>query len=117
MSIEFNHHQLQGQAQTTVTLAPSAVGQISVKAALTGANSGIATTFTLNTNVQISSLTKVSGDSQTIQANQNFPTPLVVQVNGTNGQPVVGQPVSFSISGSATLSASSGPPTATVARR
>ena len=51
----------------------------------------------------------MSGDSQTIQANQNFPAPLIVQVNGTNGQPVVGQPVSFSISGSGTLSATSVP--------
>ena len=98
-----------GQAQTTVNFSASAVGQISVKAALTGANSGIATTFTLSTNVQIASLTKVSGDSQSIQANQNFPAPLIVQVNGTNGQPVVGQPVSFSISGSGTLSATSVP--------
>ena len=95
-----------GQAQTTVNFSASAVGQISVKAAL-GSNSGISTTFTLNTNVQIASLTKVSGDSQSIQANQNFPAPLIVQVNGTNGQPVVGQPVSFSISGGGTLSATS----------
>jgi uncharacterized protein (TIGR03437 family) len=98
-----------GQAQTTVNFSASAVGQISVKAALTGANSGITTTFTLSTNVQIASLTKVSGDSQTIQANQNFPAPLIVQVNGSNGQPVVGQPVSFSITGSGTLSATSVP--------
>ena len=76
---------------------------------LSASNSGISTTFTLSTNVQIASLTKVSGDSQSIQANQNFPAPLIVQVNGTNGQPVVGQPVSFSISGGGTLSATSVP--------
>jgi len=98
-----------GQARTTANFSASAVGQISVKAALTGANSGIATTFTLNTNVQIASLTKVSGDSQSIQANQNFPAPLIVQVNGSNGQPVVGQPVSFTITGGGTLSATSVP--------
>jgi len=97
-----------GQAQTTVNFSASAVGQISVKAAL-ASNSGITTTFTLSTNVQIASLTKVSGDSQSIQANQNFPAPLIVQVNGTNGQPVVGQPVSFSINGGGTLSATSVP--------
>ena len=98
-----------GQAQTTVNFGANAVGQISVKAALTGANSSITTTFTLSTNVQIAALTKVSGDSQSIQANQNFPAPLIVQVNGTNGQPVVGQPVSFSITGGGTLSATSVP--------
>ena len=89
----------QGQTQTTVTFSPSAVGQISVKAALTGANSSISTTFTLSANVQISSMTKVSGDLQSAQAGQSFGAPLVVQVMGTNGQPVVGQPVSFSITG------------------
>ena len=97
----------QGQTQTTVTFSPSAVGQVSVKAALTGANSSISTTFTLSANVQISSITKVSGDMQSAQAGQSFGAPLVVQVMGTNGQPVVGLPVSFSISGGATLSATS----------
>jgi uncharacterized protein (TIGR03437 family) len=97
----------QGQTQTTVTFSPSAVGQVTVKAALTGTNSSISTTFTLTANVQISSITKVSGDMQSAQANQTFGAPLVVQVMGTNGQPVVGQPVSFSITGGATLSATS----------
>jgi uncharacterized protein (TIGR03437 family) len=97
----------QGQTQTTVTFSPSAVGQVSVKAALTGANSSISTTFTLSANVQISSITKVSGDQQSAQAGQSFGAPLVVQVMGTNGQPVVGQSVSFSITGGATLSATS----------
>ncbi len=96
-----------GQAQTTVTFSPSAVGQVSVKAALTGSNSSISTTFTLSANVQISSITKVSGDQQSVQAGQSFAAPLVVQVMGTNGQPVVGVSVSFSINGGATLSSTS----------
>jgi uncharacterized protein (TIGR03437 family) len=96
-----------GQAQTTVILSPTAVGQVSVKAALSS-NSSISTTFTLSANVQISSMTKVSGDVQSAPANQNFANPLVVQLTGTNSQPVVNQPVSFVVSGgSATLSASS----------
>ena len=78
-----------------------------MKAALTGSNSGISTTFTLGTNVQIASLTKVSGDSQSAQAGKAFGAPLVVQVMGTNGQPVVNQPVSFTVTGGATLSANS----------
>jgi uncharacterized protein (TIGR03437 family) len=98
----------QGRAQTTVIVSPNAVGQITVKGALTGANSAVSTTFTLSVNIQISSLAKVSGDTQTAPANQNFTNPLVVQVIGSNGQPVVGQPVSFVVSGgSAVLSSSS----------
>ena len=88
----------QGQAQTTVTFSPNASGQITVRAALTGSNSGISTTFTLSTRVLIASLTKVSGDLQTTQSGQNFGAPLIVQVIGTNGQPVSSQPVSFVLS-------------------
>ncbi|MEO8595058.1 MAG: Ig-like domain-containing protein [Candidatus Solibacter sp.] len=96
-----------GQAQTTVILSPTAVGQVTVKAALTGANSAISNTFTVLTIVQISSVTKVSGDVQTAPAGQLFPNPLVVQVMGTNGSPVVNQPVTFTVTGgSATLSGS-----------
>ncbi len=97
----------QGKTQTNVTFSPSAVGQVSVKAALTGSNGGITATFTLGTNVQISSLTKVSGDSQSAQAGKAFGAPLVVQVMGTNGQPVVNQSVGFTVTGGATLSANS----------
>jgi uncharacterized protein (TIGR03437 family) len=94
-----------GQAQTTVSFAPNASGPITVRAALAN-NSAISTTFNLTTNVQIASLTKVSGDLQTTQSGQNFGAPLVVQVNGTNGQPLSGQQVSFLVSnGTATLSA------------
>jgi uncharacterized protein (TIGR03437 family) len=96
-----------GQTQTTATFSASASGQVSVTAALTGGYSGISATFTLNTNVQIASLTKVSGDQQTTQSGQPFAAPLVVQVNGTNGQPLSGQVVSFVPTGGATLSASS----------
>lgn len=97
-----------GQTSTVVTLAPNAVGQITVRAALTGSNSGISTTFTISTNVQISSLTKVSGDQQTAQAGKSFAAPLVVQVMGTNGLPVSNQPINFQlISGSASLSSGS----------
>jgi uncharacterized protein (TIGR03437 family) len=96
----------QGKTQTNVTFSPSAVGQVTVKATLTS-NSSISATFVLATNVQISSLTKVSGDTQSTQAGKAFPSPLVVQVMGTNGQPVVNQPVSFNVTGGATLSATS----------
>jgi len=93
-----------GQAQTTVTFAPNASGPITVRAALAG-NSAISTTFNLSTNVQIASLAYVSGDLQTTRSGQPFGAPLIVQVNGTNGQPVSNQLVSFLVSnGTATLS-------------
>ena len=96
-----------GQTQTIATFSASASGTVSVTAALTGGNSGISATFALSTRVQIASLTKVSGDQQTTQSGQVFAAPLVVQVNGTNGQPLSGQVVSFVPTGNATLSVSS----------
>jgi uncharacterized protein (TIGR03437 family) len=95
-----------GLAQTTVVLGPGATGQYSVKAALTS-NPSVFATFTLSTNVQISSMTKVSGDAQTAAANQTFASPLVVQVNGTNAQPLPNVTVNFSVSGPASLSSNS----------
>jgi len=96
----------QGLASTTPTLAANAVGTITITAALTGAQSNLSTTFTLNANVQLTGLQKVSGDAQTAPAGQPFGQPLVVQVNGSTGQPVANYPVIFSISGPGSLSTS-----------
>ena len=94
-----------GQTQTTIIFSPNASGQITVRAALNDSRySGISTNFTLSTRVLISSLIKVSGDLQTVQAGQNFGLPLVVRVIGTNGQPLSNQPISFVLKGAATLS-------------
>jgi len=57
--------------------------------------------------VTLTGLQKVSGDSQTAPASQPFGQPLVVQVNGSTGQPVANFPVNFTVSGPATLSAAS----------
>jgi uncharacterized protein (TIGR03437 family) len=97
-----------GQTQTVVTLAPNASGQITIRAALTGSNSGISTVFSLTANVQLATLSKVSGDLQTTQSGQSFPSPLIVQVFGTNGQPAPNQPIGFAVTnGAAVLSAQS----------
>jgi uncharacterized protein (TIGR03437 family) len=95
-----------GQTAITATLFANATGQIAVKAALAG-NPSVSTTFIVSTNIQIASISKVSGDQQTTQSGQAFPLPLVVQVNGTNGQTVSNQLVSFIVNGNATLSANS----------
>jgi uncharacterized protein (TIGR03437 family) len=97
----------QGLASTTPTLAANAVGAISIKAALTGSQSNLSTTFTLTANVTLSGLQKVSGDGQSGPAGQAFGQPLVVQVNGSNGQPAANVPVTFSITGPGSLSATS----------
>jgi uncharacterized protein (TIGR03437 family) len=94
-----------GQAQFIVTFSPAAAGPITVRASLMGTNSGISATFNLSTVVLVASITKVSGDLQTTQSGQSFGAPLVVQVIGTNGQPLSNVPVSFLVNGGATLSA------------
>ena len=92
-----------GSASTVGTLSSSAVGAITVRATL----GSLTTTFNLNANVTLTGLQKVSGDSQTAPASQPFGQPLVVQVNGSTGQPVANFPVNFTVSGPATLSAAS----------
>jgi len=96
-----------GQASTVATLAPNAAGAISIKAALTGSLSNLTTSFTVNANVTLTGLQKVSGDTQTAAAGQPFGQPLVVQVNGSTGQPLANFPVAFSITGPGNLSATS----------
>ncbi|MBS1858166.1 MAG: Ig-like domain-containing protein [Acidobacteria bacterium] len=94
----------QGMASTVATLSSSAVGTITITAALTGSYSNISTTFTIKTNVVLTGLQKVSGDTQTAAAGQAFGQPLVVQVNGSTGGPIAGFTVNFAISGPGTLS-------------
>jgi uncharacterized protein (TIGR03437 family) len=90
----------QGQASTVATLASSAVGAIVIRAT-TG---NLSTTLNVTANVTVTGLQKVSGDPQTAPANQPFSQPLIVQVNGSTGQPLANYPVRFAISGSGTLS-------------
>jgi uncharacterized protein (TIGR03437 family) len=94
-----------GRVQTNVTLTNSASGQILVKVAL-ASNPNISATFTVATNVLLTGVQAVSGNNQTALVNATFATPLVVQVNASNG-PASGATVNFAISGPASLSASS----------
>jgi uncharacterized protein (TIGR03437 family) len=75
-----------------------------VKVAVAG-NPAISATFSITVNVTITGLQKLSGDLQSAAANSNFPQPLVVQVNGSTGQPVVNYPVQFIVNGPATTAA------------
>ena len=95
-----------GRVTTNVTLASTASGTIQVKVALAN-NPNISATFTMTANIQVSGLQIVSGNSQSAVVNTNFPLPLVVQLSTSNGTSDANIGVSFSISGPATLSASS----------
>jgi uncharacterized protein (TIGR03437 family) len=94
----------QGSASTRVTLSNTALGQVSIRAALTGASSNISTSFNVNVviNVTVGGVTKVSGDNQIAIVGSAFSQPLVVQVNPTAGGPA-NIPVSFLVSGPGTI--------------
>lgn len=66
-------------------------------------------TFSETITIPVGALLKVSGDNQaSVVTGQPFPSPLVVQVNNTSGQPVAGVSVSWQVtSGSASLSGAS----------
>jgi uncharacterized protein (TIGR03437 family) len=95
-----------GMVSTNLTLASTAAGTIQVTVALAG-NSSVAATFTETASVPVSGLQIVSGNNQSAAVSTAFSQPLIVQVNGTNNQPLPNVGVQFSISGPATLSASS----------
>jgi len=95
----------QGLASTNVTLSSTASGQVTVKAALTGASSNISTTFTITVTVAtvpVTSVTKQGGDGQTAVINTAFSQPLAVQVNTSAGV-ATNTPVTFSVSGPALI--------------
>jgi uncharacterized protein (TIGR03437 family) len=80
-------------------------GTVNVTASL-GASSQV--NFTATNNVSVGSLTLVSGSGQTAIVSQGFAQPLIFVVKDTNGNPVPGIQVNFSVaSGSASLGASS----------
>ncbi len=94
-----------GNTTNTVTLASSASGTITVTAKL--ANSSLApVTFNVTAipNVVITGISAVSGSGQMAIVNAAFTNPLVVQVSASNGT-AANVPVQFSVSGPATLSA------------
>ncbi len=94
-----------GRVQTSVSLAPSAAGLITVKAAL-ASNPNISAVFGVTANVQVTGLQIVSGNNQTAIVNSAFASPLVVQLTSSSGFPASGVPVGFVISGPASLSSS-----------
>ena len=93
-----------GRANTLVTLGPNP-GTYEVQATV-GAKSAF---FKVTVDSQVGGFTKIAGDNQSgIVAGSPFPSPLIVRVNDTLGQPLANVPVAFAVtSGVATLSGSS----------
>lgn len=91
-----------GRVQTNVTLANSASGQVSVKAAL-ASNPNVSTTFTITANILLTGLQVVSGNNQSAVIGATFPAPLVVQLAAGPGQSASGIPVTFVVSGGPAL--------------
>lgn len=94
-----------GRVSATVTLGPRP-GNLVVRV-WTASASGVQATFTLRANVTLGAIVKISGDNQTALTGQAFTSPLVVEARDDQGRPVANQAVAFSVTGSATLSATS----------
>jgi adhesin/invasin len=96
-----------GQVSTNVTFTAAAAGAVTIKVT-SATNSSASATFTVTAvpPVTIASLTKVGGDGQTAIIDTAFATPLAVQLATSSGS-AVAVPITFSVSGPATLSASS----------
>lgn len=95
----------QGRVSASVTLG--SIGgsfQVRVRSKLGSA----LVVFTVNVNVSVSNLNKISGDTQSVLVSKPFPQPLIVQVVDAQNKGVQGVAVAFSVTtGSATLGVSS----------
>ncbi|HKX00396.1 MAG TPA: Ig-like domain-containing protein [Bryobacteraceae bacterium] len=87
--------------------ARATIGNVSgaVQVRVRTSDGKISALFNITVNVVVASLQKVSGDQQDPAViNTAFANPLVVQVNDANSNPVLGAPVTFTVtSGSATV--------------
>jgi uncharacterized protein (TIGR03437 family) len=97
-----------GTATVTATFSGTASGTVSITATCPACTSVKTYTFTETAVplVTLSGLQIVSGNNQSAVVNTVFGLPLVVQVNGSNGQGVAYVGVQFSVTGPASLSSS-----------
>ena len=93
-----------GQVQTNVALASTSSGQVQVKVAL-ASNPSVSATFTVTANVQLTGLQFLSSNNQTVLVNSS--TPITVQLSAGSGQTTSNVNVNFTLTGPATLSATS----------
>jgi uncharacterized protein (TIGR03437 family) len=96
-----------GSASNTLRLASTASGTVTVTASVAGTTlSPVTFSETAISNITVTGLSIVSGNNQTAIVNTQFTSPLVVQLTATGGS-ASNLPVTFSISGPATLSTTS----------
>jgi uncharacterized protein (TIGR03437 family) len=99
-----------GHSTVTPTLSGTAVGAVQITATCPACPANQrSVTFSIQAVpiVSVSGVQIVSGNNQTAIVNTTFSLPLVVQVNGSNGQPAASATVQFSVAGPASLSSSS----------
>ena len=95
-----------GQAETTLTLGATVVGENTVEATVAGITEKI--TFTATANQVATTLVKISGDSQTGDSGTALSNAFVVEVRDQAGTAMSGVSVAFSVTaGGGTLSAAS----------
>ena len=88
-----------GRASASITLPPTPGNYV-----ITASSNGISATFNVSGNAVAGNLVAVGGDGQTALTGQPFAQPLQVRVVDSNGAPLSGVSVSFSVnSGSASL--------------
>jgi uncharacterized protein (TIGR03437 family) len=96
-----------GNGSATVTLG-STLGAVSIKVTAGSGTSAPTATFTATVANSIGGVALVSGNNQSAVTGASFAQQLVVLVTDTNGQPLAGVPVSFTVSsGSASVSQAS----------
>ena len=95
-----------GQAETTLTLGATVVGENTVEATVAGITEKL--TFTATANQVATTLVKISGDSQTGDSGAALSNAFVVEVRDQAGTAMSGVSVAFSVTaGGGTLSAAS----------
>ncbi len=99
-----NSSDANGRVSATVVLG-SVAGAIQIQISDAGGLVKTPAVFTETVNINVSGLTKISGDTQTTFINQPFGGALIVQANSPTSQPVQGATVQFAVTGgSATVS-------------
>ena len=95
-----------GRTAVTATFSNTASGAVSITATCPACPAGArSVTFSVSAVplVTVSGVQIVSGNNQTSAENLTFALPLVVQVNGSNGQPAAYATVQLSVTGPASL--------------
>jgi uncharacterized protein (TIGR03437 family) len=103
VTLSDTHTPSDASGNVSVRVTPgNAAGPIQVRVRTTDGK--ISALFTINVNNAVGGILASAGDQQTAVVGTAFTDPLVVQVNDTNGNPLIGTQVAFTVTeGSATV--------------